>query len=90
MAILILTDGANWQEIAESILSLGDRCKQEPHYLWIEKPHDFVLAVELEQLVTYLGLEEQWAYIDDVDQSTYGSAIVVDASKSRRSTTNVG
>lgn len=90
MAILLLTDGASWQEIADLIVHLGDRCKKDPHYFWVEKPRASALAVELEKLLRYLGLEEQWAYIDDVNQSAYGRAIVFEASKSGRSTTNVG
>ena len=81
MAILLLTCGASWQQIANSVLGVGDRCKREPHYLWVERPSISPMAAELERLLGYLDLEEQWAYIEDVDQSTYSDAIVFDASK---------
>lgn len=79
MAILLLTAGANWQQIANAVLSIADLCRAVPHYAWIERPRGAALALELELLMRNLNLEEQWAYRDLVDEIAFDGAIVIDA-----------
>lgn len=81
MAVLIMTSGASWQEIAALVLNLADRCRSDPHYIWIEKPLKSVIAVELERLLANLGLEDQWAYIDGIADAVIAETIVFDASQ---------
>ena len=80
MAVVLRTGGATWQEIADALLSTAERCRADPHYLWIERPGEIVVAREPDLLLRNLSLGEHWAFTDEGDGSLVDGALVIDPS----------
>lgn len=80
MSILLLTRRATWQQISDAVLGIAAQCKDAPHYLWVEGPNLPVFVVELELLFRNLGLEEQWTYIETMDELSADVSRIIDAS----------
>ena len=79
MAILLITAGATWQQVADAVLGIADLCRTAPHFAWIERPRKAVLVLELKLLMRNLNLEEQWAFSDEANEVAYDGAILIDA-----------
>ena len=84
MAIVIKCSGASWQGICDALLRMAPQCREVPHFLWIERPDGRVIRRELEVVLAQLGLEEQFAYLDEAGSTDLREAITVYADGERR------
>ena len=77
MSILIEAGDSEWKPICECLLAVAEFAKREGDYIWYRGRRTPWLHREVERLIAFLGVGDQFAWVEDHPTSSIAAVLRV-------------